>query len=60
MKAHNVSVSVVDMGGELYVNATFRLPGSLPSELSIREAARKAKQKAIKIALEDTEFTHDK
>ncbi len=62
MKPRDVSVSVVDHGGELFVMATFRLPGSLKrnnqpnGQFPIREDDRKAKQKAIAGVLKDVEF----
>jgi hypothetical protein len=64
MKARGVSVSVVDYGGELYVNAVFHIPGSLqrddpPNERRVRESARKKKQKAIQRFLESLEIPDD-
>ena len=61
MKAKGVSVSVVDVGGELLVNATLRLPGSLPKEdppndFRVREGARKRKQKAIQRFIESLDI----
>ena len=63
MKPSNVSVSVVDMAGELYINATFLLPGALHRELNpkeqVSEKHRKQVQKAIRQALLAMEITYD-
>jgi hypothetical protein len=64
MKARNVSVTVVDVGGELYVSTTFHVPGSLqredpPNDFRVRESARKKKQKAIQRFLESLEIPDD-
>lgn len=64
MKVKNVSASVVDSNGELYVNVTFHIPGSLqkedpPNDFRVREGARKKKQKAIQHWLETLEVPDD-
>jgi hypothetical protein len=61
MKPKDVSTSVVDHDGQLYVNITFRLPGSLPREeapnqFRVKESARKHKQKAITHIVQEIEF----
>jgi hypothetical protein len=72
MKPREVSVSVADFGGELYVNITLRLPGhSLEREAAhpdpvnadrtkvgtrVRESARKAKSKELRKLIEGVEF----
>jgi hypothetical protein len=64
MKVRNVSIAVVDYGGELYVSAVFHIPGSLqredpPNNFRVRESARKKKQKAIQRWLESLEVPDD-
>lgn len=72
MKAKDVSVSVVDYGGVLFVMATFKLPGHVleqeeavpstrnsshaPSGKRVREGSRKAKAKLLRQLLETVEF----
>lgn len=60
MKANNVSVSVFEAGGKLYVQATFTLPGSLEKDTdsNIAEGSRKRKQKEIQRLLEEVEFAN--
>jgi hypothetical protein len=60
MKPREVSVSVVESEGHLYVNATFEIDGKLDKEMAgecerVIEGARKRMQKAIKKTLENVE-----
>lgn len=64
MKVRNVHVSVVDSGGDLYINITLRIPGSLPKEdppnsFRVRESARKKRQKDLQQTLEAMEFNDE-
>jgi len=64
MKAKNISATVVDMKGELYVSLTFYLSGSLPKEdpphdFRVREVARKKKQKAMLRFIESLEIPEE-
>jgi hypothetical protein len=58
MKAREISVNVVDFGGELYVMTTMKLKGvSLTREDNVvTEKSRRERAKAIKAALETVEF----
>lgn len=70
MKARDVSVSVSDFGGELFIIATMRVTGSLEKEAAcpepknpppnagtrVRESSRKAKAKELRKFLEGVEF----
>ena len=74
MKPRNVSVSVVQMGDEQYVNVVFRLPHApplpkenisspqgvvIPDGFRAKESARKQRQKIIQHIIEAVEFDHD-
>lgn len=63
MNAKEISVSVVDFGGEeLFVHVTFKLKGHLERDETgqrVREGTRKAKSKEIRKILEGVEFTNE-
>ena len=71
MKPREVSVSVTDFGGELFINVTMKIKGELQREVAcpdppncdatkfgtrVKESARKAKAKELRKLIEGVEF----